>query len=85
VQIKVQTNFYCNKIWKCKHKRNKTRLQNKIIPQTNVEQTKHNEGFYFYLYPFKTMWKNFHDDFHMSINQITFLKTFLILNEVWID
>lgn len=60
-----------------------TRLYLKLmLNKLNVEQTKCNEGFYFYLYPFNTMWENFHDDFHMSTNQRTFLKTFLIVSEL---
>lgn len=44
----VQTNIYCHKIWKHEHKRNRTRLWNKIILYINVEYTKCNAGFYFY-------------------------------------
>jgi hypothetical protein len=33
-------------------KKNMTRLWCKIVPKTNVEQTKGNEGSYFYLNPF---------------------------------
>jgi hypothetical protein len=40
VQAKVQTNLYYDKTWKCKHKRNKTRLWNKIIPQIGVKKIK---------------------------------------------
>lgn len=41
----MQTNLYFDKIWKHKHKRNKTRVYNKIIPQIEVKQTKGNGGF----------------------------------------
>ncbi len=40
--------FYYANICKHEHKKNMTRLWCKIIPKTNVEQTKTNEGSYFY-------------------------------------
>jgi hypothetical protein len=43
--------YYAN-ICKHKHKKNMTRLWCKIVPKIGVEQTKRNEGSYFYLYPF---------------------------------
>jgi hypothetical protein len=36
-KTRVQTNIYYNEIKKCKHEKNKTRLQNKFAPQTDVE------------------------------------------------
>jgi hypothetical protein len=43
--------YYVN-ICEHKHEKNMTRLWCKIVPKTNVEQTKGNEGFYIYLYHF---------------------------------
>jgi hypothetical protein len=45
--------YYANK-WKHEHEKNMTRLLCKIMPKTNVEQIKGNEGSYFYLYPLGT-------------------------------
>jgi hypothetical protein len=42
--------YYAN-ICKHEHEKNMTRLWCKIMPKTNVEQTKKNEASYFYLYP----------------------------------
>jgi hypothetical protein len=43
--------YYVN-ICKHEHKKNMTRLWCKIMLKIGVEQTKENEGSYFYLYPF---------------------------------
>ncbi len=43
--------YYAN-ICKHEHEKNMTSIWCKIVLKTNVEQTKGNEGFYFYLYPF---------------------------------
>jgi hypothetical protein len=43
-----------NKILLQKQNKNKTRLWHENIPKINVEQTKTNVGFYFYLYPLGT-------------------------------
>ncbi len=48
----VKTIFYYVNIYKHEHKKNMTRLWCKIMIKTNVEQTKGNEGSYFYFYPF---------------------------------
>jgi hypothetical protein len=48
----IQKNQYYVNICKHEHEKNMTRLWCKIMLQTNVEQTKGNEGYYFYLYPF---------------------------------
>ncbi len=48
----VKTNFYYVNVCKHELEKNITRLWCKIIPKTNVEKTKGNEGSYFYLYPF---------------------------------
>lgn len=50
---KYKQSFYWNEISKCKHKKNIIRIQNKIMPQTNVKQTQGNGKFYIYLYPFR--------------------------------
>jgi hypothetical protein len=51
VQTKMQTNFYCDKTWKCKHKKNKTKLWNMIVPRIRVEHTKGN-GSLTFIYTF---------------------------------
>jgi hypothetical protein len=43
--------YYAN-VCKHEHEKNMTRLWCKVVPKTNVEQTKGNEGFHFYLYLF---------------------------------
>jgi len=48
----IQKNLYYVSICKHEHEKNMTRLWCKIMLQTDVEQTKGNEGSYFYLYPF---------------------------------
>ncbi len=48
----MKMNFYFVNICKYEHGKNMTRLWCKIVFKTNVEQTKGNEGSYFYLYPF---------------------------------
>jgi hypothetical protein len=45
-------NLHYVNICKHEHEKNMTRLRCKIVPKTGVEQTKGNEGSYFYLYPF---------------------------------
>jgi hypothetical protein len=47
VQNKCENGFL---LCKHEHEKNMTRLWCKIMPKTNVKQTKKNEGFYFYLY-----------------------------------
>jgi hypothetical protein len=49
-KINVKTNFYYDNICKHEHEKNTTRLWCKIVFKTNVEQTKKNEGSYFYLH-----------------------------------
>jgi hypothetical protein len=46
--------FYYANIYKHKNEKNMRRLWCKIVPKVGVEQTKGNEGFYFYLYPYGT-------------------------------
>ncbi len=59
----VKTDFYYANI--CKHEKNMTRLWCKITLKTNVEQTKGNEGSYFYLYPIGDLvQKNFQGSFY---------------------
>jgi hypothetical protein len=50
----MKTNFYYANICKHKHEheKNMTKLWYKIVLKIDVEQTKGNEGTYFYLYPF---------------------------------
>ncbi len=51
--------YYVN-VCKHEHEKNLTRLWCKIVPKIDVEQTKRNEGSYFYLYPFEVLvQKNF--------------------------
>jgi hypothetical protein len=54
VQTKVQTNFYYHKVLKHKHKKNKTRLWNKIVPQIGVKKIEGNEGPTFIYTPLRT-------------------------------
>jgi hypothetical protein len=52
----VKTYFYYANICKHEYEKTMTRLWTricKIVPKTNVEQIKGNEGSYFYLYPFE--------------------------------
>jgi hypothetical protein len=51
----VKTNLYYAHICKHEHEKNMTRLWCKILLKINVEQTKENEGSYFYLYLFKDL------------------------------
>ncbi len=46
--------YYVN-IFKREHEKNMTRLWCTIMLKINVEQTKRNEGSYFYLYPFRDL------------------------------
>jgi hypothetical protein len=46
----MKMDLYYTNIYK--HEKNMIRLWCKIVCKINVEQTKGNEGFYFYLYPF---------------------------------
>jgi hypothetical protein len=62
----VKTNLYYANV--CKHEQNMLKLWCEIVPKTSVEQTKRNEGSYFYLYPFKDLvQKNFQGDFYVCI------------------
>jgi hypothetical protein len=83
----MQTNLYIViKNEKKTHKRSKIRLWNKIVLWTNVEQTKSNDGFYFYLYPFGDLIKkNSNENFHMFIYKKKFLRNFLITNGMQIN
>jgi hypothetical protein len=51
----MKMNIYCANICKHEYEKNMTRLWYKIVLKTNVQQTKRNEGSYFYLYPFKDL------------------------------
>jgi hypothetical protein len=48
----VKANLYYTNVCKHEHEKNLIRLWCKIVPKTSVEQTKGNQGSYFYLYPF---------------------------------
>jgi hypothetical protein len=51
--------------------------------QNYVEQTKRNERFYFYLYPFKDLIQgNFQIGFYVCIKLRTFLRTFLTKSQL---
>ncbi len=51
----MKTYLYYVNICKHEHERNITRLWCKIVLKINVEQTKGNEGSYFYFYPFRDL------------------------------
>jgi hypothetical protein len=51
----VKTNLYYANICKHEYEKNMTRLCYKIVPKTNIEQTKGNERSYSYLYPFEDL------------------------------
>jgi hypothetical protein len=53
-KTKVKIDFYYANICKHEHEKNITSLWCKIVLKSNVEQTKRNEGSYFYLHPFGT-------------------------------
>jgi hypothetical protein len=48
----MKTYIYYANIYKHEYEKNMTRLWCKVVLKTNVEQTKGNEGSYFYLYPY---------------------------------
>jgi hypothetical protein len=48
----VKIDIYYVHICKHEYEKNMTRLWCKIVPKTTIEQTKGNEGSYFYLYLF---------------------------------
>jgi hypothetical protein len=48
----MKVDLYHVNICKHEHEKNMTRLQRKIVFKTSVEETKRNEGSYFYLYLF---------------------------------
>ncbi len=52
MQNKCENEFYYANIRTHEHEKIMTRLWCKIVPKTNVEQTKRNERFKTYLYPF---------------------------------
>jgi hypothetical protein len=82
----VKTYFYYVNICKYEHEKNKTRLWCKIMLKIGVEQTKGNEGSYFYLYPFGTQFKEASKEVSMcASNKKSFLRTFLIENQLWVN
>jgi len=54
----VKMNFYYVSNCKHEHEKNMTRLWCKIVPKTNIEQTKRNEGFTFIYTPLGPSSKN---------------------------
>jgi hypothetical protein len=82
-ETNVKMDFYYTNICKHEHKKKMIRLWCKIMPKINVEQTKRNEGSYFYLYPFGDLvQKSLQGGFYVCIKQGSFLKTFLIRNQL---
>jgi hypothetical protein len=64
----VKMNHYYANIWKHEYEKNMTRLWCKIMPKTSVKQTKRNEGYYVYLYPFEDLiQKSFKGGFYVCI------------------
>ncbi len=64
-------------------KKNKTKLQNKIVPQTNVKQIKNNGWSYLNLSPFEDLVKgSFHGGFHVPIDHGSFLRGFPTISEL---
>ncbi len=64
----LKMNFYYANICKHEHENNMTRLWCKIVWKIGVEQTKGNEGSYFYLYPFRDLAQgNFQEGFYVCI------------------
>jgi hypothetical protein len=56
------------------------------VPRTDVEQIEGNGRSYPYLYPIDDLVQgNFHRGFHVCIDQISFLRTFLTSNELRIN
>jgi hypothetical protein len=65
----MKKNLYFANICKHEHEKNMTRLWCKIVPKISVEQTKGNEGSYFYYYPFGDLIQgSFQRSFHVYIN-----------------
>lgn len=86
VQNKSVKKFHWNKIWKHKHKKEQTKLWNKIVLQIDIEQTKYSGRFNIFLYPFRDLvHENFYEGFHMPTNQGTSLRTFQNAIELWIN
>jgi hypothetical protein len=64
----VKMDLYYVNICKHEHEKNITRLWCKILTKINVENTKENEGSYFYLYPFGDLAQgNFQGGFNVCI------------------
>jgi hypothetical protein len=66
-KINMKTNFYYTNTCKHEYEKNMTRLSCIIVPKTNVEQMKRNEGSYFYLYPFGDLTQGSFWGFYMCI------------------
>jgi len=64
----MKTNIYDVNICKHDYENNMIRLWCKIVLKIGVEQTKGNEGFYFYLYPCGDVaQRSFRKGFHVCI------------------
>jgi hypothetical protein len=64
----VKADIYYANICKHEYEKNMTRLWCKIVLKTNVEQTKGDEGSYFYLYPFGNLAQgSFQKNFYVCI------------------
>jgi hypothetical protein len=64
----VKMNLYYVNVYKHEHENNLTKLWCRILPKIGVEQTKGDEGPYFYLYPFGDLAQgNFQGGFYVCI------------------
>jgi hypothetical protein len=82
----VKINIYYVNICKHEHEKNMIRLWCKIMLKICVELIQGNEGSYLYLYPFGDLaYRSFQGGFYVCIKFISFLKTFLIESQLWIN
>jgi len=82
----MKTNIYYANICKHEYEKNMIRLWCKFVLKTNVEQTERNEGSYFYIYPFGDLIQgSFQGGFYLCIELKSFLKTFLIKNQLLVN
>ncbi len=74
----MKTNIYYDNICKHEYEKNMTRPWCKIVLKIGVEQTKGNEGSYFYIYPFGDLAQgSFQGGFYVCIELKSFFKAFL--------
>jgi len=79
----LKTNLYYVNLFKLENEKNMTRLWFKIMPKTSGGQIEGNERSLFYLYPFQDLAQGcFQEGFYVCIEQINFLKTFIIENQL---